>query len=151
LARDNEVYIFEKTAHDFVEVESIACSYIWFTVKVQTTLKEKIMTRFYRTKIISMALVISGLLVLLPGCDKNGSAEKVGKKIDNVVENISEELDEAAKNTGEELDEVAKNTGEKFDEAVKNTGEELDEAAKNTGEKIEEVSDNIQNAVKSDE
>ncbi len=87
------------------------------------------MTRSYRTKTISMALVISSLLVLLPGCEKNGSAEKVGEKIDNVVENI----------------------GEKLDQAAKNAGERLDEAAKNTGEKVEEVSDNIQNAVKSDE
>ena len=87
------------------------------------------MTRFYRVKTISMALVISGLLVLLPGCEKKGSAEKVGKKIDNVMENISEELDEAAKNAEERLDE----------------------AAKNTSEKVEEVSDNIRNAVKSDE
>jgi hypothetical protein len=73
------------------------------------------MTRFYRTKTISMALVISGLLVLLPGCEKKGSAEKVGEKIYNVVENIGEELDEAAKNAGERLDEAEKNTDEKVE------------------------------------
>ena len=87
------------------------------------------MTRLYRTKTISMALVISGLLVLLPGCEQKGSAEKAGEKIDNVVENIGEELDEAAKSASERLDE----------------------AAKNTSEKVEEVSDNIRSAVKSDE
>jgi hypothetical protein len=73
------------------------------------------MTRFYKTKTISMALVISGLLVLLPGCEKKGSAEKVGEKIDNVVENIGEELDEAAKNASERLDEAEKNAGEKVE------------------------------------
>jgi hypothetical protein len=73
------------------------------------------MTRFYRTKTISMALVISGLLVLLPGCEKKGSAEKVGEKIGNVVENIGEELDEAAKNASERLDEAEKNAGEKVE------------------------------------
>jgi len=67
------------------------------------------MTGFYRTKTISMALVISGLLVLLPGCEKKGSAEKAGEKIDNVMENIGEELDEAAENAGERLDEAVKN------------------------------------------
>ena len=73
------------------------------------------MTRFYRTKTISMVLAISGLLVLLPGCEKKGSAEKVGEKIDNVVENIGEELDEAAKNASERLDEAEKNAGEKVE------------------------------------
>jgi hypothetical protein len=73
------------------------------------------MTRFYRTKTISMALVISGLLVLLPSCEKKGSAEKVGEKINNVVENIGEELDEAAKNASERLDEAEKNAGEKVE------------------------------------
>ena len=87
------------------------------------------MAGFYRTKTISMALVISGLLVILPGCEKKGSAEKVGAKIDNVVENIGEELDEAAKNASERLDD----------------------ASKKSGEKVEEISDNIRNAVKSDE
>ena len=86
------------------------------------------MTGFYRIKTISMALVISGLLVLLPGCEKKGSAEKVGEKIDNVVENIGEKLEEAgdsltndgpAENIGEELDEAAENAGERLDEAVK--------------------------------
>ena len=56
------------------------------------------MTRFHRTKIASMALVISGLLVLLPGCEKKGEAEKAGEKIDNVVENIGENIDEAIEN-----------------------------------------------------
>jgi hypothetical protein len=96
------------------------------------------MTGFYRIKNISMALVISGLLVLLPGCEKKGSAEKVGEKIDNVVENIGEKL--------EEVGDSLTNDG-----PAENIGEELDEAAKNAGEKIEEVSDNIRNAVKSDE
>jgi len=86
------------------------------------------MTGSYRIKTISLVLVISGLLVLLPGCEKKGSAEKVGEKIDNVVENIGEELDEASKNAAERLDE----------------------ATEETSEKVEEVSDNIRNAVKSD-
>ena len=87
------------------------------------------MAEFYKTKTISVALVISSLLVLLPGCEEKGSAEKVGKKIDNVVENIGEELDEAAKNAAERLDD----------------------ASKKSSVKVKEVSDNIRNAVKGDE
>ena len=86
------------------------------------------MARFYRTKTIGITLVISGLLVLLPGCEEKGSAEKAGRKIDNVVENI-----------GEELDEAAKNATKRFDDA-----------SKKASEKVEEVSDDIRNAVKSD-
>ncbi len=78
-------------------------------------IQEKIMIGFYRIKAIGTALVISGLLVLLPGCEKKGDAEKAGEKIDNVVENIGEELDEAAKNAGERLDEAEKNAGEKVE------------------------------------
>ena len=85
-----------------------------------------------------MVLVISGLLFLLPGCEKKGSAEKVGEKIDNVVENFGEKLEEAS--------DSLTNEG-----PAENIGEEIDEAAKNAGEKIEEVSDNIRNVVKGDE
>ncbi len=59
------------------------------------------MTRFYRTKIIGMALVISGLLAILPGCEKKGSAEEAGEKIDNVRENIGETIDAAIENAKE--------------------------------------------------
>ena len=86
------------------------------------------MAKFYRIKTIGMTLVIGSLLVLLPGCEEKGSAEKAGKKIDNVVENI-----------GEELDEAAKNAADRFDDA-----------SKKASEKVEEVSDDIRNAVKSD-
>jgi hypothetical protein len=96
------------------------------------------MTRYYRTKTISTALVISGLLVLLPGCEKKGSAEKIGEKIDNVVEDIGEKFEEA----GDSLTN---------DGPAENIGEELDEAAKNAGEKLEKVSDKIRNVVNSDE
>jgi hypothetical protein len=96
------------------------------------------MTRYYRTKVIGMALVISGLLVLLPGCEKKGSAEKAGEKIDNVVENFGKKIEEA----GDSLSN---------DGPAENIGEKLDDAAKKAGEKIEEAGDNIRNAVKSDE
>jgi len=96
------------------------------------------MTRFLRTKTVSMALVISGLLVLFPGCEKKGSAEKVGEKIDNVVESIGEKFEDAS--------DSLTNDG-----PAENIGEEIDEAAKNASEKIEEVSDDIRNAVKGDE
>ena len=85
-----------------------------------------------------MALVISGLLVLFPGCEKKGSEEKVGEKIDNVVENLGEKFEDAS--------DSLTNDG-----PAENIGKEIDEAKKNAGEKIEEISDNIRNAVKGNE
>ena len=48
------------------------------------------MIGFYRIKAIGTALVISGLLVLLPGCEKKGDAEKAGEKIDEAIEDAKE-------------------------------------------------------------
>ena len=96
------------------------------------------MTKFLAAKTTGMMLVMSSLLVLLPGCEKKGSAEKVGEKIDNAVENFGEKLEEAS--------DSLTNDG-----TAENIGEELDEAAKNASEKIEEVSKKIRNTVKGKE
>jgi len=76
------------------------------------------MTRFYRIKTIGTALVISSLLVLLPGCEKKGAAEEAGEKIDNVVEDIGKKLEEAGDSITN--DGPAENLGEDIDEAIEN-------------------------------
>ena len=79
------------------------------------------MTGFYRIKTIGTALVISGLLVLLPGCEKKGDAEKAGEKIDNVVEDIGKKIEEAGDSITN--DGPVENLGEDIDEAVENAKE----------------------------
>jgi len=47
-------------------------------------------------KTISAALVMSALLVALPGCEKQeGPMEQAGKKIDQGVENAGERIENA--------------------------------------------------------
>ncbi len=79
------------------------------------------MIGFYRIKAIGTALVISGLLVLLPGCEKKGDAEKAGEKIDNAIESVKEKVEEAkdsltnkgpAEKAGEKIDKVIENAKE---------------------------------------
>ena len=95
------------------------------------------MTMLSRVKTIGIALVISSVFVLIPGCEKKGSAEKAGEKIDNVMESISEKVEEA----GDSLSN---------DGPAENMGEKLDDAAEDAGEKIKEAGDKIQNAVNGD-
>ena len=56
-------------------------------------------------KTISAALVMSALLVALPGCEKQeGPMEQAGKKIDQGVENAGERIE----NAGDTVKDAAK-------------------------------------------
>lgn len=46
-------------------------------------------------QIVSAALVVSALFVALPGCEKQGPAEKAGESIDNATENAEEQIEKA--------------------------------------------------------
>lgn len=48
-----------------------------------------------RIQIISAALVLSALLVVLPGCEKQGPAEQAGESIDNAVEKAGDQIEKA--------------------------------------------------------
>ena len=78
------------------------------------------MIGFYRIKAIGTALVISGLLVLLPGCEK-GDAEKAGEKIDNAIESVKEKAEEAKDSLTNKG--PAEKAGEKIDNAIENAKE----------------------------
>lgn len=84
-------------------------------------------------KIIGTALIISSLLILLPGCAKKDPADTVDEEIDNVVKNINESV-------AKENDRLIKDKPEE---------EEPDEAIRNASDKNEEVSDSVQNTTDS--
>ena len=47
-------------------------------------------------QIVSAALVVSALLVALPGCERNeGPAEQAGESIDNAVEKTGDQIEKA--------------------------------------------------------
>ena len=79
------------------------------------------MIGFYSIKAIGTALVISGLLVLLPGCEKKGDAEKAGEKIDNAIESVKEKVEEAKDSLTNKG--PAEKAGEKIDKAIENAKE----------------------------
>lgn len=99
------------------------------------------MIRF--NKSISSLLAVSALFFILSGCEKQGSAEKAGKKIDSVVKEAGEKIKEA----GEKLD----NTVEESSEKVEQAGEKLDNAMEEAGEKIKNAGKSIGDAVSGDE
>jgi predicted small secreted protein len=54
---------------------------------------------------ISAALIMSALLVALPGCEKQeGPMEKAGQSIDNATESVGEHVEDA----GEAIQDAAK-------------------------------------------
>lgn len=73
------------------------------------------MSTFKKLSILSISLLIAtGLLA----CEKKGSAEKVGEKIDKTVEQAKDKVQDAVKPEG-----PMEKTGKKIDEAVYKTKE----------------------------
>ena len=91
------------------------------------------MIRFYKS--ISSILAISALFFILAGCEKQGSAEKAGEKLDNAVTEAGEKIEEA----GEKLDNAVEESSEKVEEA----GKKLDNAMEEAGEKIKKAGESI--------
>jgi hypothetical protein len=71
----------------------------------------------------SVLVAITALCVVMSvaGCEKEGPAERAGKKIDESVQRAGDDLERA----GEKLDDAVREAGEKLEE----TGEKLQEKA----------------------
>jgi len=87
-----------------------------------------------------------GLLVVLfavgvSGCEKEeGPAEKMGKKVDEAVENVAERVDNQgpAEKAGEQIDAATK----KVQQAMQKAGQTVGDAMQEAGQKIEEKTGN---------
>jgi hypothetical protein len=55
-------------------------------------------------QIVSAALVVSALFVALPGCEKQGPAERAGESIDNAVDKTGDQIEKA----GDAIKDTAK-------------------------------------------
>jgi hypothetical protein len=55
-------------------------------------------------QIVSAALVVSALFVALPGCEKQGPAERAGESIDNAVNKTGDQIEKA----GDAIKDTAK-------------------------------------------
>lgn len=56
-----------------------------------------------RTRTIFAALIMSTLFIALPGCEKQGPAEKAGESIDNATDKLGEKVEDA----GEAIQDAA--------------------------------------------
>ena len=67
-------------------------------------------------KIAGAGLVMSALLAVLPGCQKQeGPAERAGKEVDQAVEKAGNEVDKATQKVGEQIEKV----GDSIQDAAK--------------------------------
>ena len=55
------------------------------------------------SRMLSTALIMSTLLVALPGCEKQGPAEKAGESIDKATDTLGEKVEDA----GEAIQDAA--------------------------------------------
>jgi hypothetical protein len=71
---------------------------------------------------IGIAIIVSSLFIFaFTACEKKGTAEKAGEKVDQAVEKIGEKIEDAkeaisdnAEKAGEEIDQAAEKAGEKI-------------------------------------
>jgi len=87
----SEVHTYDKNRAD----DLVVCLDS-FLLKRRTVMKIK--------KIIMLMFVMFALLLV--GCEKDGPAENVGKKIDNTVENAGDKTEEAVEKTGDKIKEM---------------------------------------------
>jgi len=76
--------------------------------------------------------------VVLSSCEKEeGPAEKMGKKLDEAVENVAERVDSQgpAEKAGERIDAAAKEAQQAMQKAGETVGDALQEAGQKIGEK----------------
>jgi hypothetical protein len=66
-------------------------------------------------KIVGAGLAICILLIALPGCQKEGPAERAGKEVDQAVEKAGNEVDKATEKVGEQIEKV----GDSIQDAAK--------------------------------
>ena len=66
-------------------------------------------------KLLGLSVVIIGSLA---ACDKPGSAESAGKKIDESVENSAKKMNETAERVGEKMEHQSEKAGVAIDDAA---------------------------------
>ncbi|MGZ5009071.1 MAG: BON domain-containing protein [Methylobacter sp.] len=80
-----------------------------------------------KQKIANKVLVITCLFAVfgLGGCEKEGSAEKAGKKIDQAAENAEQKIDQAAGQAQQKIEAARESAGDK----AQATGDYIDDSA----------------------
>ena len=65
------------------------------SVRIRAHYQERKLTK--HAKILGMALFATAMFVALPGCEKEGPAERAGKAVDKTVDQAGEKMEQAGK------------------------------------------------------
>jgi len=105
---------------------------------MKTTNKDK------QKVLIDSVLVVTCLSVVLglAGCQKEGTAEKAGKKIDSAAENVEQKVEQTTEKVGKELEGAKESVADKAEAA----GEFIDDSVITTTVKAAILNDPLLNA-----
>ncbi|WP_031435854.1 BON domain-containing protein [Methylobacter tundripaludum] len=105
---------------------------------MKTTNKDK------QKDLIDSVLVVTCLSVVLglAGCQKEGTAEKAGKKIDSAAENVEQKVEQTTEKVGKELEGAKESVADKAEAA----GEFIDDSVITTTVKAAILNDPLLNA-----
>jgi len=102
-------------------------------------------------KIFVMACVLA--ILGLAGCEKEGSAEKAGKKIDYAKENVEQKIEQATEKADvkvteakRSLSQLAEKTGESIDKSADSSKAMLESAGQKMDQTAEHAEKNIESA-----
>ncbi|MCF7803862.1 MAG: hypothetical protein K9N46_00985 [Candidatus Marinimicrobia bacterium] len=101
-------------------------------------------------------ILLTGIVISLAGlvitCEKEGTAERAGKKLDQKIEQAKDMVDNSAEaiknslgdqgtmeNAGEKIDQIAEDTKEKLNELAQDIKTGSEGTAEQAGEKIDQI------------
>ncbi|MDI1276869.1 BON domain-containing protein [Methylobacter sp.] len=105
---------------------------------MKTTNKDKQKVLIDRVLVVTCISVVLGLV----GCQKEGAAEKAGKKIDSAAENAEQKIEQTTEKVGKELEGAKESVTEKAETA----GEFIDDSVITTTVKAAILNDPLLNA-----
>jgi hyperosmotically inducible protein len=121
----------------------------------------KTKNEYKQNNLVGNALVVSCLVAVLglAGCEKEGTAEKAGKKIDYAKENVEQKIEQATEKADKKIEAAKESMGQAADKAgesidkstnaskemLENAGKKIDQAAENAEKKIEDAKESVVN------
>jgi hyperosmotically inducible protein len=112
----------------------------------------KITNKYMQQNLAGNVLVMACLVAFLglAGCEKEGSAEKAGKKIDFAKENAEQKIEVATEKANEKMTEAKKSLSQlagKAEESIEKSTDASKEALENAGKKLDEAAESAEKSI----
>jgi hyperosmotically inducible protein len=109
---------------------------------------------YKQNNLTGSVLVISCLVAMLglAGCEKEGSAEKVGKKIDYAKENVEQKIEQATEKAESKIDtakESVEKAADKAEESIDKSTNASKEMLENAGKKMDQAAEDAEKDIES--